>query len=409
MKTSHLKLKSWTPLLFLISTWLPAFLNVQADENPPSVEKPVTPFAVTQPAMNQNRHQEGIILNFKSAPIADVLNYLSEAAGFVVVQETPVTGTISVVSLQPINADEAVDLLNAVLSEKGYVAIRSERILKIVTRKNAPKKDIPVQMGNDPSRIPKKDGVVTQIIPVRYTDATRLIENIRPLLADEANLSSNESSNAIILTDTQTNIRRITEIIQALDTSIAEEGDVQVFKLQNADANDLAKILNDLYSQTAATGTASQGESPFQRIFNQAAGGGGGGGTRTNRNRSSSRESQRASLQKKVNAVGDPRTNSLIVTASRDTMSHVAEMIGRLDATADKKQKVFVYPLEYADVNNVAAVLRGIFGKTGASGGQSSATTQAQEAAGNRLNQRSAAGAASQGNQNQNTRRQAAP
>ena len=37
---------------------------------------------------------QGIRLNFQGASLSDVLNYLSEAAGFVIVQETPVSGTV---------------------------------------------------------------------------------------------------------------------------------------------------------------------------------------------------------------------------------------------------------------------------------------------------------------------------
>src|SRR4051794_33313254 len=50
----------------------------------------------------------GIQLNFSGASLADVLNYLSEAAGFVIVQEAPVSGTVNVVSRQPVTPDEAV-------------------------------------------------------------------------------------------------------------------------------------------------------------------------------------------------------------------------------------------------------------------------------------------------------------
>ena len=70
-----------------------------------------------------------IVLNFQGASLSDVLNYLSDAAGFVIVQEQPVSGTVNIVSRQPISAEEAVDLLNTVLIEKGYVAIRNGRIL----------------------------------------------------------------------------------------------------------------------------------------------------------------------------------------------------------------------------------------------------------------------------------------
>ena len=44
--------------------------------------------------------------------------------------------------------DDAVDLLNAVLIEKGYTAIRNGRILKIVNRRDAQRRDLPVETGS---------------------------------------------------------------------------------------------------------------------------------------------------------------------------------------------------------------------------------------------------------------------
>ena len=91
-------------------------------------------------------------------------------------------GTVNVMSRQPITADEAVDLLNTVLTEKGYIAIRNGRILKIVSREGAQKRDLPVQTGSDPELIPRKDEMVTQILPLRFGEAAKLVENLRPLL-----------------------------------------------------------------------------------------------------------------------------------------------------------------------------------------------------------------------------------
>lgn len=377
---------------------------LRADESEPSptqgAEKPVLPPVETQAP-------SGILLNFKNAPLSDVLNYLSEAAGFVVVQETPVSGTINVVSLKPVNADEAVDLLNAVLVEKGFIAIRSGRILKIVSRKSAVVKDIPVRSGSDPAEIPRKDEMITQVIPVHHTDATKLIDNIKPFVSEDTNLSANQGSNAIVITDTQTNIRRIVQIIQALDTSISDIGEVRVFHLHNADAMEMATIINDLYSQAGNNNRnngnqGGQGEGNFFRFFGGGGGQGffpgGGGGRRNNNNGNGS-----TPLQSKVNAVGDPRTNSILITATHESMDQIAEMVTRLDSNPERKQRVFVYPLQYADANNVAAILRGIFS---GQGGVSSTAVQAQEAAGNRLNQRSVNGAANRnasfggGNQN---------
>ena len=122
---------------------------------------------------------------------------------------------------------------------------------------------------------------------------------------------------------------------------------------------------------------------------NQGGRGGGGGpfggffpGQQPQQN--GSQQSERALLQAKVVAVGDPRTNALVVTAARETMTQIAETVGRLDATDAKKQRVFVHQLEHADVESAANVLRGMLG-------DQSAITTTQ--GGNRLQNRSSNGA----------------
>lgn len=62
-----------------------------------------------------------------------------------------------------------------------------------------------------------------------------------------------------------------------------------------------------------------------------------------------------------VTAVPDPRTNSLIVWAAADMMPQLERMIQQLDSSNSRQQKVFVYNLDNADVDNVATILRGMF------------------------------------------------
>jgi len=429
-----------------------------------------SPLAAKLTASTGDGTEEGIRLNFKDASLSQVLNYLSEAAGFIVVQEREVSGTVSITSHQPMSRDEAVELLNSVLVERGYAALRSGRILRIVSRSAARTMDLPVRSGSDPEMIPRRDELVTQIIPVRYADAAKLIENIRPLLTEDVTLTANESSNAMVITDTLTNIRRIAEIIRALDTSIANISVIRVFPLEYAGAREVAEVIREVFAPTSGGTQGAQGlqrmmEARFRmggrgggeaaggtsearqaasrvvavadeftnslvvsapdelmptieqivqqldsniadltevRVFRlehadaselanlvnqlyydqnttaqtQGRGGQGGPGAFFNRGRTAGNEqrSQRSLLQARVVAVGDPRTNTLIVSAARETMMTVAEMVGRLDASSDKRQQVFVVPLEHADVDNVAEVLRGMF-ETGTTTGRGNTRT----------------------------------
>src|SRR5688500_7487062 len=75
-----------------------------------------------------------ISMNFQEASIEAVLNHLSEAAGFSVIKEGTIPGKITIISRQPVSADEAVVLLNSVLKTQGFTAIQQQRILKVVKR-----------------------------------------------------------------------------------------------------------------------------------------------------------------------------------------------------------------------------------------------------------------------------------
>lgn len=216
---------------------------------------------------------EELTFNFRGASLDTVLDYMSKTAGFVIIRNATITGRVDVVSHQPLSQDEAVELLNTILNENGYAAIRNGRILTIVTRDDAKKRDIPVRKGSDPSQIIKSDEMVTQILPVRYADANQLVENIKPLLPSYASITANQSSNAIILTDTQNNIRRVAEIIKALDTSISEVSTIKVFSLKYADAKEVADLINKLFeNQDTGSSSSSDRQRRFQEFISRMRG-----------------------------------------------------------------------------------------------------------------------------------------
>ena len=84
----------------------------------------------------------GLRLNFRGAPLNLVLDYLSDAAGFVINKEADVRGTVDVWSKEPLSKDEAVDLLNSVLKKNGCAVTRNGRILTIVPMDTAKTADL---------------------------------------------------------------------------------------------------------------------------------------------------------------------------------------------------------------------------------------------------------------------------
>ena len=479
-----------------------------ASEPKPAVAPETTPSpaATNEPVRRVTSDTEaGLRLNFRGVPLDMVLSYLSDAAGFIIVMEGEPRGKVDVWSNQPLTKDEAVSLLNTILSKNGYAAIRNGRTLKIVSRDDAKTKDIPVRSGSDPELIPKSEEMITQVIPVRYANATQLTKDLQPLMPTYAIMTANESGNALVITDTQTSVRRMVEIVKALDTSIASVSTIKVFPLRYADAKTLADAVKELFAPPTQQNNNNDRRSRFLSQFgggNPFGGGGPGGGSpggssssggaggantkvvaladeranslvvsapedtiptieklvsemdvsvtdvselrvfrlrnadpaemadlfgqlfpdettqnrngssqqspfgfrfggdgggRSSRNSSQANSSERAKKMNQVKAVADPRTSSVIISASTEMMPQIAQMVEQLDSDASRRQKVFVYSLENADVQQVEQIVRGMFERTTTTGNRNN---QNQNSA---LSTRSQQNAQQQGQNSGNT------
>ena len=128
-----------------LSAWLLACVTAQAlaQDAPAPIEAPAAasepaPAASTLPqtppspddgAQPVTLGKGELLLNFREAELQSILDYLSEQAGLIVVSNVELDGNVTLVNRQPVKLDEAVGLLNSVLKDKGFAAIRRERAL----------------------------------------------------------------------------------------------------------------------------------------------------------------------------------------------------------------------------------------------------------------------------------------
>jgi len=306
-------------------------------------------------------------LNFNRAPLDMVLNYLSDAAGFIIVQDTRVNGTVTV-SGKHLTRDEAVNMLNAVLNKNGYAAIRDGRTLTIVDKNDAKTRDIPVNTGNNPDQIPKNAEIVTQIIPIRFVEARQLVSDLSSFVSPQATVVAIEAGNSIVITDTQANIHHLMQIIRAIDNSAEAETEIQVFPLKYASPTDVATELGNVFTSGNSTSGA---QSPI-RFGGGLPGGlpggfpGGPGGFFGRMGgaaaaSSSSSENDRIKKATAVSAVADSRIQAVIVTAPKDLMQEISSVIKSLDVPSERDQDVYVFKMNNGDSQQAAQVLQNMF------------------------------------------------
>ena len=210
-------------------------------------------------------------------------------------------------------------------------------------------------------------------------------------VSSQATIVANEAGNSIIVTDTQSNIRHLAEIIRAIDNSAEAETEIRVFPLKYASPTDVANELSSVFPSSSSSGN----QAPIQFGGGRGGRGGGGFGGRGGggfggggnpfaallgggANNASAASQQRIQKATQVTAVADARIQAVIVTAPKDLMNEIADIMTELDVASDRDQNVATIQLQNADPQQVAQVLQNMFGGSSTSrGGTSSSANSA--------------------------------
>ncbi len=125
-------------------------LNAPGQETTETAAKPVSPVAQEQIPSATDKLRSGLRLQFRQTPLYTVLNYLHEAAGFII-QVKPnvsVAPTVDVWHDKTVEPTEAVDLLKKALVKKDCAVIQRGRALNIMRTQDLKKTWIPLPQIN---------------------------------------------------------------------------------------------------------------------------------------------------------------------------------------------------------------------------------------------------------------------
>ena len=348
----------------LIAGWFSTTARAQTAA-PPTSTPPATVGTNANPApivANPNAKltagpaDEGLTLNLRGASIDKVLSFLSESAGFIINRQTStsvatVPGTVDLVSAMPLDKDEIVKTLKQVLADHGLTALRNGRTLTIETLDEAyNNSQTPVVVNIDGTNsVPEDEEVVTEVIPVHSLNPTQVIKDLYTLIPRGAQMNSSESGNAVVMTASQSNIRRFVALIKALDTT--GTGDLEVFLLTYADSKSIAQEIKDVFATDGGAGQAGAAN-PFA-IFGRGRGGFGAAAATDDANKA------RAAIH--INAVSDDQNNAVLISAPADYMDGISNIIAKLDIPQEDTIQIRYFPLRNADCTDVANELTQLF------------------------------------------------
>ncbi|MCI5132515.1 MAG: type II secretion system protein GspD, partial [Candidatus Electrothrix sp. EH2] len=276
-------------------------------------------FAETAKQKDDNG-QQYVTIDFSDVDINLFIKYISELTGKNFIVDRTVKGKITVISPTRMTREDAYRVFESVLEVHGFTTVPSGPVIKIVPAVQARSKSIPtVRDGEKPVA---EDKVVTRIIPMKHSDPDEMRKILTPLLSKTSNVIAHSQSGMMILTDVQSNIKRLMEIIKEIDVPAVDE-ELEIIPLRYASVTDVGRSVSQLFVQSAR---------------------------RRTRGRSSSSST--------VKIIPYERTNSLIVFAPKAQINKLRSLLQQLDTEAPKSGgKIHVYYLQHANAEELVKVL----------------------------------------------------
>ena len=274
-----------------------------------------------------------ISLDFDQADIRVFIKTVGHLTGINFLIDDTIRGTVTLVSPTKVRVGDVYQIFESVLQVKGFAAVPSGRIVKIVPRADAAKSNMPIRVGNDPKSIPIDDSLITQVIPLRYADSTEISGVLTPLVSTGGSITTYAKTNALILTDTSSTIHRIAKLIQELDYEGAKE-DITVIRLKYGSARTISDQITQIMQRSMI--------SPRGR------------GART----------APSGAIETMKILPDDRTNSLIIIANPYNVEMIRDLVTKLDVERPlEASNVHVIYLEHAEAKEAEKSLSAVLGK----------------------------------------------
>ncbi len=255
------------------------------------------------------KSDEKISFNFVNVGIPAVIEFVSRITGKNFIFDERVKGKITIIAPTKLTLDESFRLFTSILELKGFTMVPSgTKAYKIIPSSMAKQagttftdRDIPVD-----------ETFITRLLSVEYVNADDAVRFLQPIISRNGHISAFGPGNLIMVVDSALNTDKIMSILKNIDKppTYQEPLGINVYPLENADATELAEVLQGIIKGARTTKRRKSPAVPFPKMpFSD------------------------------VLITPDKATNSLIIVSSPANYPTIARVIKTLDK---RRRQVFV-------------------------------------------------------------------
>ncbi|QDE40019.1 type II secretion system protein GspD [Luteibacter pinisoli] len=271
--------------------------------------------------------QGTVTFNFENQPVESVVkailgDLLHENYSIV----PGVQGNVSFSTSQPVTAEQALPILETLLSWTGNALVRTNGRYVVMPSKDAVPGNVVPSIG----ATAPPGGLQARLFPLHFISATEMQKLIKPFARADATLLADPTRNVIVMAGTASELDNYARTVKTFDVDWLRGMSVGVFSLQRAEVKDLTPKLDSIFGD--------KGNTPMAGM---------------------------------LRFIPIERTNSLVVISPNATyLEEVKSWIDRIDRGGGNEPQLFVYDVRNVQASDLADYLSDIYG--GGSGGSGS-------------------------------------
>jgi general secretion pathway protein D len=360
--------------LALVTTVGLTAVSVLAQDTNTVESAPVTP------VIHGNGNGKVEKIEFSNASINAVLEYYARLTKRTLIPAPNLAGTITFRSQGDLTVGEAIQALDSVLSLNGIATVPvGDKFLKVVQIAAGKQEVPPVSIGRE--GILDRDALITQIIPLKFADASEAVQAVQPYLHPFGQLIPLVKSNSLMITDTGNNVKQMLEIINYVDQPTALRVEHRIYDIKHARAADVVAQLQTIIQESQAAGTAPvpgrpatsivrppvRPPIPGQPALSSAPVG---------------EEPSESVVEGKVIMTADDRTNKIFILSRTENFPFFDSIITELDSQVEPDVVIEVITLDFANAEDLAGLLNSVV--TGSTPPSTSRTTSRERSTSSR-------------------------
>jgi general secretion pathway protein D len=222
----------------------------QAPQPPPAPRQFVQPApqAAVQGRLTAKKGE--VSFNFDDADVFAVIQTIfGDILKVNYVVDPSIKGRVNFRSVAPVAREDVLPLMEVILRLNGIGIVEEGGLYRIIPIGDLSREPSPVGVGRDAGKVIMTGKALLQVVPVRYIQSSELVRVLTPFLSKNAVIVDVPKSNYIILVDTDSNVKRLLQLVEIFDSEqLAKiKPQVYVYVVQNGKSKDVASLLQQIF------------------------------------------------------------------------------------------------------------------------------------------------------------------